>query len=308
MSKEGEDLERIVEACHKQMEADHTIVTWNDHVEGRYSKSKRQIDVSLKSKDDPNFIRDIVECKDRSRVQDVNFIVSLEGNRDDIGAESAIAVTTTGYSKGAVNYADSKGIDLRVVKEVDQEELKWLQCKEIKSEIKMGNFFNALLDLVNKKQALDNGKLNCNKPIFKFKNETKRISINDLWKATPVDQLNSIFVGMKPGDPKVRRTINIQFLEENPLQYLPNRKPINLKGIILDAEIWIDLKTYPLLLTRTYRAFNGDEAYTDIGEYDFEQDGKPRLLRIYRTHVPDGEGSRISIAIYEKPNAKKHYK
>jgi hypothetical protein len=307
VSNKGEDLERLVEGCHKLIESEDTLVKWDDHVEGRYSKVPRQIDVSLKDKETPTRVLSIVECRDRRRVQDVTWMVTIEGNRDEVGADNAIAVTTTDYSQGAVNYAETKGIDLRVVIDVDPEEFGWLRIDAIRGT---GNKFAITrmdVETVKANQDVPHRRLKSTSLYFKY--DGKRVSPNDLWNMLPQDQ---VYEGIQPNAQKTKRKFAIKFENSNPLKYFPDVRGVrgvDINVVILEADVWIEgEKRYPLRLTRTYRAYDDETTYAEIAEFDFEHDGKPRLLRIFRRPIPGSRMCKYSIGIYKKFNPKKRSK
>jgi hypothetical protein len=302
MSKEGEDFERLVEGCHKISEPEDISVTWDDHIEGQYSKTDRQIDVSLKYKVNPSDTRAIVECRDRSKFQDVTWIDSLIGKCGDVGTSQAIAVTTSGFTKGAVTYANDVGIDLRIVSDVSSEEFTWNKCEAIRSLVKNIIIKKMHLEPVKKHQVINTATLSFYSQVFKYKADNKRISMNDIWNTLPLDE---IYSGMQPGDPRKILTFDISFQDGECLQYYMNRRAVDLKGMIFMGEIWVEEKKYPLRGTRVYKDYLSDKSYVDIAEYDFERDGKPCIMRIFRRDIPETNMNKFSIGIFEKPGTRK---
>ncbi len=113
------DFELFVKQLYEQdmqLEVEHDVTLIGK------SGAKRQIDVLIKHKTKLHEYVTIVECKrwkekvDRSRV-DILF-ASIE----DLNASKGVIFTTSGYEEGAEKYAQSKNIDLFIVRDLTDEE------------------------------------------------------------------------------------------------------------------------------------------------------------------------------------------
>jgi hypothetical protein len=84
-------------------------VTWNDHIgDPDNSPRTRQIDVTLRR----NGELTLVECRLRKAPQDVQWIECLIGRRISLGAQSVIAVSSSGFTSGALAKARQYGCRL----------------------------------------------------------------------------------------------------------------------------------------------------------------------------------------------------
>ena len=85
-------------------------VTWNDHIGDPDNPPRtRQIDVTLRRKG----ALTLVECRLRKAPQDVQWIECLIGRRISLGAQSVIAVSSSGFTTGALAKARRYGIITR---------------------------------------------------------------------------------------------------------------------------------------------------------------------------------------------------
>lgn len=84
-------------------------VTHNVKLMGKLSEVKRQIDVKL-DESDYDFV--IYECKDWGRTVGVAAVGKLLSDLEDVGAKKAAIVSNSPFTKGAVNMASKKGVDL----------------------------------------------------------------------------------------------------------------------------------------------------------------------------------------------------
>jgi hypothetical protein len=87
-------------------------VTWNDHIPDPDNPAQsRQIDVTIKR----DGALTLVECRQHNSRQNVKWIEELMGRRLSLGAQSVIAVSSSGFTAGAVNKAKKHGIIHRFV-------------------------------------------------------------------------------------------------------------------------------------------------------------------------------------------------
>jgi hypothetical protein len=104
-------------------------VTWNDHISDPDNLPRaRQIDVTLRR----NGALTLVECRFHKAPQDVQWIECLIGRRISLGAQSVIAVSSSGFTTGALAKARQYGIitrDLQLL--TDQEVESWGQRIEL---------------------------------------------------------------------------------------------------------------------------------------------------------------------------------
>jgi len=127
--EEWEEYEqRIFEKLHKEFP--DCEIKKNDSIKGQFSGSQRQVDVSIRGPFAGITILGIVECKYFNKNVDVPVIDSFIGFLEDVKANVGIIITNKGFSEGAKNRAEVKGIKLDIVEFVnlDKYELVWDKC------------------------------------------------------------------------------------------------------------------------------------------------------------------------------------
>jgi hypothetical protein len=104
-------------------------VTCNDHIGDPDNPPRtRQIDVTLRR----NGALTLVECRLRKAPQDVQWIECLIGRRISLGAQSVIAVSSSGFTSGALAKARQYGIIARDLQRLTDEEVEsWGQRIEL---------------------------------------------------------------------------------------------------------------------------------------------------------------------------------
>lgn len=137
--RDSEAFEQHIHRIHDLLEGSSAEVIWNDHLPDPDNPAQqRQIDVSIK--------RDgkltLVECRDHGSPQDVTWIEELIGRRASLKADSAIAVSSSGFTVGAIHKANAYGIILR-----DLCELTDLEVKSWAGQMRLTLYFYEYTDL-----------------------------------------------------------------------------------------------------------------------------------------------------------------
>ncbi|MFE2063604.1 restriction endonuclease [Streptomyces sp. NPDC059467] len=113
-------------------------VTWNDHIIGKRSGVRRQIDVSIR-RYDPDFLG-IIDAKDYKRPATIERIDALTGVMGDVEANYGALVCGAGFAKSIHRYARACGISLLNIH--DAQSLNW------SLELKIPIFWAELTPLV----------------------------------------------------------------------------------------------------------------------------------------------------------------
>jgi len=123
MTEESDNFELMVTRIHKLLEGEDVLVEWNDKIQDPDNPSQsRQIDISIRKEN----LFNIVECRNRKGPQDVNWIEELIGRRTSLKSDSVTAVSSSGFTSGAVKKARKYGVALRDLAALtDQEILNW---------------------------------------------------------------------------------------------------------------------------------------------------------------------------------------
>lgn len=115
------EFERQVARIVWTLEATGATVKWNDRIpDPDNPRQRRQIDVTVKRESSLT----IVECRLHSEPQNVKWIEELVGRRLSLGADSVIAVSSSGFTNGAKLKAERFGIFLRTLTEVSDDEVR----------------------------------------------------------------------------------------------------------------------------------------------------------------------------------------
>jgi Restriction endonuclease len=115
-----QEFEGVVERLERKFHR-NAIVKRDDHLPGRKSQRMRQIDVSIKYTLGPNNILIVVECKRHSRKLGPDEIGAFISKIDDVGAQLGIIVAEKGFTKGARNLAQERGVKTYTLRDTRRE-------------------------------------------------------------------------------------------------------------------------------------------------------------------------------------------
>lgn len=133
MPRKGRALELLVARLEAAASGGDADIRSPEFFEGRNSESRREVDVTVRSRVGSTSVLVMFECRDRAGTEDVRWIDEIAGKRDDIGADVAVAVTGGGgFSLGAKKAAARHGIDLRIVDSITVEDVvSWCRMTQL---------------------------------------------------------------------------------------------------------------------------------------------------------------------------------
>jgi hypothetical protein len=133
MESKGKPLERLVALIEKLHLPRGFEITTNERV---YDDGIQiaELDIEIQGKVGTTEFRWLIECRDRPTEGPApgSWIEQLVGRRGRFGFNKVTAVSTTGFAKGASDFAEEKGIETRVVKALTPEHFAdWLVMRSI---------------------------------------------------------------------------------------------------------------------------------------------------------------------------------
>lgn len=106
-----------------QDEVETIEVKHNQRIKG-LSGATHQIDVYWEYKQFDEIVSVAVECKRYSKKIDIGIIRNFKSTLDDLRCSKGIIVTTKGFQSGAVKYASSYNIGLKIIRVPNKEDLQ----------------------------------------------------------------------------------------------------------------------------------------------------------------------------------------
>jgi Restriction endonuclease len=118
---ESDLFEQQIERIHRLLEESDASVTWNDRVPDPDNPDQaRQIDILIELDGKVTH----VECRIHKKPQDVKWIEELIGRRASLRVDTIIAVSSSGFTDGAVKKAAQFAIPLRTLQDLTEEEVR----------------------------------------------------------------------------------------------------------------------------------------------------------------------------------------
>lgn len=157
-----------------------------DKITGQY----REVDASIRYTVGSCDLLITIECRDRSRVQDVTWIEQLATKRVHIGADRTIAVSSTDFTEAAVRAGVAHNISLRRISELTDDEIRDLTSPlEVTigfTELTLGRMALVYRDVSDTPITLDEATENLFKslgwdaPIFHCSDANDAVTLHDL--------------------------------------------------------------------------------------------------------------------------------
>jgi len=120
LSQISEQFERQIKRIHELIKQPGSEVTWNDHIpDPDNPEQPRQIDISINRDDKLT----LVECRIHKKRQDVKWIEELIGRKLSLRSDAIIAVSASGFTKGAILKANAHGVIIRDVMSLTEQEI-----------------------------------------------------------------------------------------------------------------------------------------------------------------------------------------
>ena len=132
MSRQGKDFEELIKTIETALAKGDVEIKSPDYIPDKITGRKREVDISIRTKVGSSPILVILECRDRVGQEDTTWIEQLATKKNDVGASLAIAITSSNFSKNALEKAKHYGIETRTYGKIDVNEIKgWLKFIEI---------------------------------------------------------------------------------------------------------------------------------------------------------------------------------
>jgi hypothetical protein len=118
MSKASDEFELMVTRIHEVLEGENAQIEWNERIPDPDNPSQsRQIDVTVRKGE----LFNIIECRLHKKKQDVKWIEELIGRRLSLEADSVTAVSSSGFTSGAIKKARRYGVILNDIVDISSE-------------------------------------------------------------------------------------------------------------------------------------------------------------------------------------------
>ena len=110
MPKRSNDFQRLVAAIEGQLAPLGAVVTESKLIKEKSSDTEREVDIAIESNVGQHRVLIAVECRDRGRPANLEWIDGLIGKYRDLPVEKIVAVSRSGFTKTAIKKAKEVNI------------------------------------------------------------------------------------------------------------------------------------------------------------------------------------------------------
>jgi hypothetical protein len=122
--KPGRKLEQLVAKLETALAGTKVEVKSPDMLPDSDTGEMREVDVSLRVRVGSASLLIIAECRDRGRMQGVEWIEQLLAKGRSVGAQKVVAVSSNGFTANALKKAKQQGLDLRTLAGLSAEQIR----------------------------------------------------------------------------------------------------------------------------------------------------------------------------------------
>ncbi len=249
MPRQGRTTELIVEELEKlKLDEKYCEVSSPGRVPDVITGRKREVDVAIKCELGTLKFLTIIECRNRDKVDDTTWVEQVKTKKDDLKANKAIMVSTSGFTKPAREKAEHYGIILRTLSEFKSEDaIDWnIPILEFEREdygITECTFITK--DDLSEK-TLDDiiEKIKSDEKIIKEISTGNHISFLEIVRSIDKTNHEYLFGDVKANEPPKKKRIKID-LSNNECLIEINNKEYYFNGLELEFECWKTLETIP---------------------------------------------------------------
>ncbi len=299
MAKTGQGLEKLVEALEK-MDMEGADIRTRDKIYDRVAKESREVDISVRFRKGSHEFLIIFECRDRKRKNGPDWIEQITQKTKDLGANKVIAVSSSGFSRGAIEKAKHNNILLRTLEEITQQEIyDWFLPKSF--PVRKPYFSVKQLRFIEKEFNPENPVKLANYLQRFGEDQIKNLkfillnqelgSINDLFLLVKWD---AYFKDIPDSGDKVLRQFNISSEKQDGFQLMIENEKILIDHFELIAEMWIETTRTGIQSIQAYKIDGKIRAQLiTFGDINF-LGGKGAIEMLL---VPSDRGNQISLRL-----------
>ena len=263
MAADGKQLEALVSFVEKTLLPQGFSVKANERVYTDTGIQLAEFDIEIRGKVGSTSIAWLIECRDRPGDGPApgSWVEQLVGRRTRFGFNKVTAVSTTGFASGAVEFAQSQGIELREVKALSPEEFAgWLAIRHLHHIERVSGLQQAIFLVGEKESEVRKRaflKVISNVPpdgaFLKSSKTGKSIAPASAFSAA-VGEVKMLFDDLVPNHPGKKVRLHVTYTnDEDHFVVETSVGAIRVQAIIFEGELRIEETLVPLSVTAEYR-------------------------------------------------------
>ncbi len=281
MSSDGKQLEALVSFVEKTLVPKGFEVQTNTKVFNDEGIPVAEFDVEVRGKVGTTNIAWLIECRDRPSqgAAPASWIEQLVGRRARFGFNKVTAVSTTGFAVGAIEFANSEGIELREVTSLSPENFSnWLLMRDFTSITRRANLHKATI-LIDPEESPERRKelariISENTediPLLRSSITGDRSPVKNAFLGA-VQKVGDLFDDIEPNGKAKMIQLEVRYENEND-HFLVDTElgEIRIKSIIFYGELSTEQRSLPLTITSEYRQTDGGEVISQVAGFESQE-------------------------------------
>ena len=278
MDTNGKQLERLVALIEKLYLPEGFEITTNEKV---YDDGVQiaEFDIEIRGRLGTTEVRWLIECRDRPTEGPApsSWIEQLVGRRGRFGFNKVTAVSTTGFAKGASDFAKREGIETRQVKALTPEDFAdWLVMRSIIQVEQSGRLEHATFVIDENENPERQEAFRATISAKGTSEEILRwIETNKTYRAAlafeaPISEKPEAYDDVVPGQPKPL-TLTVSYPDDRAHFVVDTSTgPVRVRQIIFRGALTITRKEIPLSGTVEYAHAASGESISQSASFEFE--------------------------------------
>lgn len=278
MTSDGKQLEALVSFVEETLVPQGFDVQTNTKVFNDEGIQIAEFDVEVRGKVGTTYIAWLIECRDRPSqgAAPASWVEQLVGRRARFGFNKVTAVSTTGFAPGAIEFAESEGIELRKVEKLEPEDfVDWLEMRDFTS-ITRKTWLHQATILIDPDESPERRE-ELSRVISEHSDDVPLLRSTSTGEKAPVknaflgavNQEGNLFDDIEPNGEgkKIRLQVNYEnetdhFVVETDLG------DIRVKSILFYGELSIEHRSVPLTITSEYRQSDNGEVISQVAGFE----------------------------------------
>jgi len=276
MMNDGKSLEALVSFVERLHLPPGVDVKTNTRIFNEEGIQISEFDVEIRGRWGTTEIAWLIQCRDRpTKSAPGEWIEQLVGRRDRFGFNKITAVSTSGFSPGAVSYAKETGIELREVRDLSPEEFsRWFVANTIPLRHPQGKLLGVNVIFSNEEMALVSEFLkgkSVTEKLFRSTETGEMVSALEVFQSqlnTP--NMDAIMQKMKPEDGEKNAKLTFQFPSDTS-HYVVDfaSRAARIREFIFTCKLLVSEMLLPITKSAEYTLVDGAKPISQMVAYEF---------------------------------------
>lgn len=292
MRNTGKELEGLVALIEKFHLPSGFHVTTNERVYNAQHIQTAEFDIQVKGRLGTTDLAWLIECRDRPSDGSAprEWIEQLIGRRTASGFNKVTAVSTTGFSAGALELAEQQGIEVREVRSLTAEHFaEWLKVQTLPyfqqlRRLCHATFYTPPDEQEERSQALKEilAQLRTDQPILRTVRTNQLVTVNTAFQAELVSR-PELFEEVVPNGRA--RLLKMRVIYPDDIDYFTvdtKHGPVRISEIVFEGELEVTRTEIPLQRSLEYVLADSGEVISQTAAFIFDALDRKLSLEMHK--------------------------